>query len=155
MLVAYEPTVIAWTGCTLGKLLFGIRVQQRADPAKTPAFGQALVRWAIPVAAGMALLWISWEALAKLLTEDYGGRSGDFFSFIDGGRETSFAENLLAWVLLDAVLYRVVVGLPFMSGVLCLVGRLRGEDAAGAHDKAGGTVVVRSLVIGNERTAPR
>ena len=152
VLVAYEPVVMSRAGCTLGKLFFGIRVPQRADLAKTPTYGQALVRWAIPTMTGMALLWISWEALAALLTDDYGGRGGDIFSFIDGGRETPFAENDLAWVLLNAVFYGVVAGLPFMSGVFCLAGRLRPGDGIGLHDKAARTVVVRSSVIGDGRT---
>uniref|UniRef100_UPI003B026C4B hypothetical protein n=1 Tax=Candidatus Poriferisodalis sp. TaxID=3101277 RepID=UPI003B026C4B len=110
-------------------------------------------RWAVPTVAGMALLWITWEAIAMLLTDDYGGRGGDIFSIInifsviDGGRETPFAENLLAWVLLNAVFYGVVAGLPFMSGVLCLAGRLRRGDGSGLHDKAAGTVVVMRKTV--------
>ena len=142
VLVLYEPVVISRTGCTLGKLLFGISVRQRADPAKAPTHGQALARWAIPTVTGMALLWISWEALAALLTDDYGDRSGDVFSFIDGSRETPFAEDDLAWVLMNAVFYGVVAGLPFMSGVFGLIGRLRRGDGLGLHDRATGTVVV-------------
>ena len=149
VLVAYEPVVIALTGCTLGKLMFGIRVRQRVDPAKVPSFGQALGRWAIPVVSGITLLWLGWEVLTRVLSGSYGGRHGDVFSFLDGGRETPFAENLLAWVLLNSVLYGVVVGLPLLSGVLCLVG-LRNGDGRGWHDRAACTVVVRSSVIGNE-----
>ncbi|WP_419943686.1 RDD family protein [Candidatus Poriferisodalis sp.] len=142
VLVVYEPLVVVRWGCTLGKLMFGISVRQQADPAKTPSFGQALVRWAVPVVSGLALLWLSWEALAALLTDDYGGRSGDIFSFFDGGRETPFSDDMFAWVLMNAVFYGVVAGLPFMSGVLCLAGRLRRGDSIGMHDKAAGTVVV-------------
>ena len=126
----------------MGKLLFGIRVRQRTDPATTPTLGQALGRWAVSVVSGMALLWVSWEAFAVLLTDDYGGRGGDIFSFVDGGRETPFAEDSLAWVLMNAVFYGVVAGLPFMSGVFGLIGRLRHGDGIGVHDKAAGTVVV-------------
>ncbi|WP_419943619.1 RDD family protein [Candidatus Poriferisodalis sp.] len=153
VLVAYEPVVISRTGCTLGKLMFGIRVRQRSDPTRTPTLCQALVRWAVPVVWGGVLLWVSWEALAALLLDDYGGRGGDIFSFIDGGRETPFAENDLAWVLLNAVFYGVVAGLPFMSGVLCIAGRLRPGNGSSLHDRAARTIVLRSSANGDGRTS--
>ncbi len=49
--VLYEPVGIAWRGQTIGKAIRRIRVVRASDGA-TPSLGQAIVRWAVPVAAG-------------------------------------------------------------------------------------------------------
>ena len=50
--VLYEPVGIAWRGQTFGKAICRIRVVRAADGA-TPNMGQAIMRWAIPAAAGV------------------------------------------------------------------------------------------------------
>ena len=52
--VLYEPVMVAWRGQTLGKLMTRVKIVRVAD-GEPPRLWQAIVRWAIPAAAGVAL----------------------------------------------------------------------------------------------------
>ena len=52
--VLYEPVMVAWRGQTLGKVMTRVKVVRFAD-GEPPRLWQAIVRWAIPAAAGIAL----------------------------------------------------------------------------------------------------
>ena len=56
--VFYEPVMVAWRGQTLGKAICRIKIIRTSD-GETPNLGQAIVRWAIPAAAGVAMTFVA------------------------------------------------------------------------------------------------
>ena len=63
--VLYEPVMVAWRGQTLGKVICRIRIIRTSD-GETPNLGQAIVRWAIPAAAGVAMTFVAAMVLADV-----------------------------------------------------------------------------------------
>jgi uncharacterized RDD family membrane protein YckC len=54
----YEPVMVAWRGQTLGKMICRIRIVRISDGDK-PSLAQAIIRWAIPTAAGITLMIVA------------------------------------------------------------------------------------------------
>ena len=63
--VLYEPVMVAWRGQTLGKAICRIRIIRTAD-GETPNLWQAVVRWAVPAAAGVATTLIASPVIADV-----------------------------------------------------------------------------------------
>lgn len=104
--VLYEPVVIAWRGQTFGKAICRIRVLRAADGA-TPNMGQAIVRWAVPAAAGV----IPFAAAVSLLASNGLVAIGAMFiawapmyltSFSDGDRLQGWHDKAARTVVVSA-----------------------------------------------------
>ena len=63
--VLYEPVMVAWRGQTLGKAICRIKIIRTSD-GETPNLGQAIVRWAIPTAAGVAMTFVAAMVVADV-----------------------------------------------------------------------------------------
>lgn len=69
--IAYEVTLIALKGQTIGKMVMGIRVA-RADNGELPGWGKSVGRWALPSLLGLIPLigWIGTVLTYVSLTWD-------------------------------------------------------------------------------------
>ena len=61
--------MVAWRGQTLGKAICRIRIVRTSDGDK-PHLGQAIVRWAIPVAAGVTMMIVAGMAVSGVRADE-------------------------------------------------------------------------------------
>lgn len=113
--VLYEPAMVAWRGQTLGKAICGIKIV-RVSNRETPSLGQAILRWAIPLAAGAAL-----SVVAAMVITNLEGTAMRF------GTVARIQALFAAWAPM------------YLTSFLDMGGQLRGW-----HDKAARTIVIRA-----------